>query len=355
MAELIQYLVRKENLEIHLVLYGITREIFYPVPENVIVHRPKFEFNNDKRLYYTIRTLWYLRTKAKQINPVSILSFGEYWNNFVLLSLLGLDFSIYVSDRSQPDKSLGKFHDALRKWLYPKAAGVVAQTRIAQKIYSTYYSNDNIVVIGNPVRKILEKREKIQRENIVLSVGRLIKSKHHDDLIRLFANINKDGWKLVIVGYDHLKQKNMGRLKKLIKELGMEGKVILAGKQADVERFYLRSKIFAFTSSSEGFPNVIGEAMSSGLPVVSFDCVAGPSEMIEDGRNGFLIPLFDYDQFAKKLSVLMDDKSLREKMGENAKESIAKYSPDIIGEKFYRIISNKNKTRNRDVDLVHSY
>jgi len=338
MAELCSYFSAKGRHEIHLVLYGITREIFYTIPEGVIVHRPKFPFNNKRRFISTLKTLIYLRTEIKSIDPRSILSFGEYWNSFVLLALFGLGQRVYVSDRSQPDKSLGVIHDRLRKWLYPRAEGVIAQTRKAREIYRLIYPHSNMVSIGNPVRTIRNGHNGKARENIVLSVGRLIRSKHHDELIRLFAEINDDDWKLVIVGYDHLKQKNMDRLKLLTRELGVEDRVELTGKRNDIERFYLKSKIFAFTSSSEGFPNVIGEALSSGLPVVSFDCIAGPAEMVEDGVNGFLVPLFDYELFRSRLSLLMRDEALRERMAIEARQSIGKFSPEIIGEKYYEFI-----------------
>ena len=88
-------------------------------------------------------------------------------------------------------------------------------------------------------------------------------------------------------------------MRRIIADNNAEDKVFLEGKQADVETYYFKSKVFAFTSSSEGFPNVIGEAMSARLPVIAFDCIAGPSEMIKDNENGFLIPLFNFGQFRR--------------------------------------------------------
>ena len=161
-------------------------------------------------------------------------------------------------------------------------------------------------------------------------VGRLIESKHHDKLIEMFARVVIPGWKLLIVGYDHLKQKNMSKLKKLISELNVEDRVILVGKQKNVDYYYLKSKIFAFTSSSEGFPNAIGEAISAGLPVVTYDCIAGPSEMIINSSTGFLIPLFDRDQFREKLELLMRSKELREKFGIHGQRVIEKFIKDHL-------------------------
>jgi glycosyltransferase involved in cell wall biosynthesis len=138
----------------------------------------------------------------------------------------------------------------------------------------------------------------------------------------------------------------MERLQKLVTDLDATDKVVLAGKQFNVEQYYLKSKIFAFTSSSEGFPNVIGEAMSAGLPVVAFDCIAGPSELIRDNVNGFLIPLFDYQLFREKLEELMDNEHLREKFGAAAAISIKQFSVESIGEKFYSFLLNNNAEKN---------
>jgi glycosyltransferase involved in cell wall biosynthesis len=344
MAELAGYFVLKNEYDIHLILYGITREQFYSVPEEIQIHKPGFRFNNRYRLIHTIRTLFFLRFRVKKIQPISILSFGEYWNNFVLLALLGLKYPVYVSDRSQPDKSLGQVHDKLRKWLYPKATGIILQTQKAKEIFLSRHRHDSIAVIGNPIRQIKEKSLFSNREKVVLMVGRLIKSKNQDILLELFARVSPVDWKLVFVGYDHLKQQNMDRLKQLAEELSVADRVVFAGKKDNIEDYYLRSSIFAFTSSSEGFPNVIGEAMQAKLPVVAFDCVAGPSEMITDGKNGFLVPLFNRQEFEIKLKLLMDDVLLRERLGAEAYKSIQRFNKEVICEMFYSFVTQNSPT-----------
>lgn len=335
MSELAGYFCQKSNVEVHLVLYGKNTDIFYYIPDTAIIYKPKTVFNDKFRQFYTLGRLFFIRQTVKKIKPDAILSFGEYWNSFVLLALFGLPHPVFISDRCSPDMKFGAFHKFLRKILYNKAEGVIAQTEKARQLYNTQFKNFNISVIGNPIRKIDIKKSTISRENIVLTVGRLIESKHHDKLIEVFADIQTDDWQLVIVGDDALNQKNMIKLKKLIHELKMDDKIILAGNQSDVDSFYLKSQIFAFASSSEGFPNVIGEAMSAGLPVVSFDCVAGPEELIHDSSDGFLVPLFEYDKFKEKLKLLMNDQNLCRTMGKCGSETIQRFSIDIIGTKFY--------------------
>ena len=336
MAELLTYFAVRDKYELHLILYGIKREIFYDVNKNVIIHKPAFKFNNNFRLFFTFRTLLYLRKEIKNIKPDSILSFGELWNSFVLLATIGLRSNIYISDRCNPQKKYKIFNSILRKMLYKKATGIIAQTNKAAAVYKELFKNNNISVIGNPIREI--KQNGIKKENIVLTVGRLIETKHHDLLIKMFLNSAPPDWKLIIVGDDAQKQKNKIKLERLIYELNAKERVFLIGTQKNIDEFYLRSKIFAFTSSSEGFPNVIGEAQAAGLPVISFDCIAGPSDLIEDGKNGFLIPLFEQKMFEDKLRLLISDENLRERLGNSAKETIKKFSVSAIGDKFEKFI-----------------
>jgi glycosyltransferase involved in cell wall biosynthesis len=216
--------------------------------------------------------------------------------------------------------------------------GVIVQTKTAEGIYRKILPNTSLHVIGNPIRKI-SPIETIKKENIVLTVGRLIQSKHHDELIKLFVELNTPGWKLIIVGGDALRQSNFIKLQKLVSELNANDRVILTNNQNDVDIFYRRSKIFAFTSSSEGFPNVIGEALSAGLPVVAFDCIAGPSEMIEDGENGFLVPLFDFGFFKSKLVSLMQDDFMRDRMSKNAINIQNRFSKELISEIYLSTIT----------------
>ena len=329
----------RKNLEIHIVLYGIKRDVFYTLDPAIIVHKPSFEFDNKNRTKSTIKTLFYLRKKIKNIQPDTVLSFGEYWNNLVLLATLGLKAPIYIADRSTPLKNLGKFQNMLRRYLYPKAHGLIVQTEKASQLYKKKFKSLKIKVIGNPISNIVVQKT-IQRENIILTVGRLIETKHVDRLIKIFSKLKVTDWKLVIVGANAKKQNTKEKLEHLVNYLKLEDQVVFAGNQKDVTSYYLKSKIFAFTSSSEGFPNVIGEAMAAGLPVVAYNCMAGPSDMINDSENGFLIPVFDDELFLSKLKTLMSNDDLRILMGANAKASIKKFNQNNISEKYLDFILN---------------
>ena len=338
-SELANSYAMNADIDLHMILYGIERDIFYSLDKNITVHKPEYEFNNKQRTLSTIKTLFFLRRKIIELNPDTVLSFGEYWNNMVLLASLGLRVPVFIADRSAPMKDLGKFQNLLRKYLYPTSEGLIVQTDKASKIYKQKFKNLGISVIGNPTSSMPPKKI-IQREKSILTVGRLIKTKHIDRLIKIFSELDAPDWKLVIVGDNDKKQNTIEKLESLAKDLNIADQVIFVGNQKDVISYYLKSKIFSFTSSSEGFPNVIIEAMSAGLPVVAYDCMAGPSEIITNGEDGFLIPLFDDEMFVKKLEFLIKNENVRIGMGFRASLNSVRYNIDIISQQFLKVILN---------------
>jgi GalNAc-alpha-(1->4)-GalNAc-alpha-(1->3)-diNAcBac-PP-undecaprenol alpha-1,4-N-acetyl-D-galactosaminyltransferase len=332
MTELANDFVRQGH-DVHLVFFGIHRDVFYTLDPAIVLHRPAFAFDNRRRLLSTLRTLWFVRQCVSSLRPWAALSFGQYWNSFVLIALAGTGIPVFISDRSQPDKKLSRTQEWLRRLLYPRAAGIVAQTGYAGAFMKRIIGHSNIRVIANPVREIGAGKT-ASRERMVLTVGRLIKTKHHDELIKTFLRAAMPDWRLVIIGDDALKQDNRAHLETIICEHGAVDRVELAGARKDVDDFYRRAGIFAFTSSSEGFPNVIAEAQSAGLPVVAFDCVAGPSELIRDGENGYLVNLFDYDTFSQRLRLLMEQPDLREQLGAAAKSSVQSFYVPAIANQY---------------------
>src|SRR5690554_3033882 len=182
MVLLLHEFSKNKDVEVSLLLIGKTRQIDFELPSNINIYSPSFDFKPNKRTLSTVKTLKFIRKTIKEINPNSILSFGEYWNNLVLLSLYGLKYPVYISDRSQPNKNLGKLQNKLRDKLYPNAAGYIAQTTMAGDIARKNKWNTNIEIIGNPINQVTDNYM-MEKENLILTVGRLITTKHIDELI----------------------------------------------------------------------------------------------------------------------------------------------------------------------------
>ena len=129
-------------------------------------------------------------------------------------------------------------------------------------------------------------------------------------------------------------------------ELGCQEKIDFLGIVKDVKRLYSKSAIFAFTSTLEGFPNALAEAMAAGCACISFDCVAGPSDIIDDGINGILIPVGNDTLYKEKLQLLMEDQGLRERFSIAAKEKMNQFEASYISNKFYNFITEEVENSN---------
>lgn len=337
MSALMNFCVQKGD-EVHLVLYAKNRTIYFPLDSKVVIHEPSFGACSSDNLY-ALKSVLFIRKTVKKIKADRMVSFEEKWNRLALLATVGLNIKSIISNRNNPYRDYGFVDRKLAGWLYPKADLLIAQTQIAKEVYEKRYRLKKCIVIGNPINQLDVDFSTYKRENIVVSVGRLMKSKNHDRLVRIFSKTDYKDWKLVIVGGDFANQDNSAKLKKIISELHLEDNVVLAGSQKDVNSYLLKSKIFAFTSEMEGFPNVIGEAMAAKLPVVSYDCVAGPRDMITDGKDGYLIPVHDDNSFSEKLNKLMTNENLRSKMADNAVRSICRFDSETILLKFYKAIA----------------
>ncbi|MEX0450060.1 glycosyltransferase [Spiribacter sp. 221] len=337
MSTLMEQFVHQSLFEVDLVLYGRRRTRFFEVPTSVRVHEPRFDFDSYSRWLSTALTARFLRETLKRLQPDRVLSFGELWNSFVLLSALGRTQEIVVSDRCQPVKRFRWHQEVLRRWLYPHANKVIVQTEMARAHYRARFPSARFCVIGNPVAEVTDSQPS-ERDKTILNVARLISTKHHDRLIRMFASLASDDWDLVILGDDAQSQTHRARLEALAGSLGVAERVSIMGTVEDVEDYYRRASIFAFPSSSEGFPNALAEAMAHGMSCVSYDCCAGPGDLITEGETGYLVPVFDDAAFADRLERLMADGGLREEMGRKAKESMKAFAAHRIAQQYAEAI-----------------
>jgi GalNAc-alpha-(1->4)-GalNAc-alpha-(1->3)-diNAcBac-PP-undecaprenol alpha-1,4-N-acetyl-D-galactosaminyltransferase len=338
---LLSELSKVDGLELHLLLYGRRRDLFYSLAPGVITHLPDFAFSDYSRPVATLKTIFFIRNSLKKIRPDAVFNFGEKWNNLVLGACLGARLPIFVSDRCQPDKKLGFLHEALRRVLYPRAKAVIAQTSFAESVYRKMMPNARYQVIPNPI-VIPPEVEAIKREPLILSVGRLIETKHHDRLIKIFHQRRERHWKLAILGDDPLGGKTRDRLRELCVSLGEDANVELPGTVSDVASWYGRASIFTFTSSSEGFPNALAEAMSYGLPCIAYDCIAGPRDLLGPSTFGFLVDLFDDDSFLEKLDRLAASEPLRRELGATARTSMNRFASAQVARLYLQLLPDRN-------------
>lgn len=175
------------------------------------------------------------------------------------------------------------------------------------------------------------------RQRVIMGAGRFVRAKGFTDLIRAFALVAPEfpDWRLRIFGDGPLRD----TLISTARDLGVAGRVEIAPPTAHIETEWSRASIGALASRYEGLPLVLLEARGAGLPVVAYDCVTGPREIIEDGEDGYLVGVGDVEGFADRLRRLMSDDDLRERMGSNATASLARFAPDVVAEQWSKLFT----------------
>lgn len=315
-----------QNIEVHLIeLVGWPR--FYKADDNVMHHKP-LSGKSARFMQQAFQSIWRLRKKISKIKPDALLAFGDRYNSLSVLSSLGLSASVYVSDRQNPFLSNGRLIDGLNRIFYKRANGIIAQTEKAKSIQQVKYRHNNIKVIGNPFAPPVAI--KTERKHLILNVGRFGDQKNQQLLVSFFDEIQTGGWQLQFFGDGYKKSLTVEAINKSHKKDRIE----IKGFDSQIIEQYQKASIFAFTSTSEGFPNALGEAMAHGCACIAFDCVAGPSDLIDGGVNGFLIPVGDHAQYKEKLQRLINEPDLRERFGKAAHEKMKQFSIDKIAKQY---------------------
>ncbi|MGW0084047.1 stealth conserved region 3 domain-containing protein [Streptomyces sp. NPDC003393] len=194
-------------------------------------------------------------------------------------------------------------------------------------------SAPRIEVIPNALPAGFRPRSTLQTRTVV-TAGRLVGEKQLDHAIQAWALIAPyhPSWTLRIFGDGPLS----GALRRQINHLGLHDSVQLNGNSPHLAEEWAKASIALMTSRNEAFPLVLMEAQAAGVPVVSYDCPNGPREIILDGQTGVLVPPGDVEALAQRLDQLMRDDAMRHRMGAAAAESITRFAPPLVNERWER-------------------
>lgn len=180
---------------------------------------------------------------------------------------------------------------------------------------------------------------------IILSAGRLTRQKGFDYLVKAAVQVfaRHPDWEWWICG----EGEERPALEQQIRQAGLEGKVRLLGNIHGIEDYYRRAGIFVLTSRSEGFGLVLTEAKRFRLPVVSFRCPCGPSEIVLDGKNGFLVDCFQTDTLADRVCQLIEQPHLRRMFSDNALLDAEKFGLPQITQQWRALLEALPEKRRR--------
>lgn len=202
---------------------------------------------------------------------------------------------------------------------------LVVLTREDQKDWEK--TNSNVAQIYNSLPYESEVVSTLESKSMI-AVGRLSYEKNYEEMVRVWTIVSQrhPDWKLNIWGGGELKDIIQAR----IDEAGLTKNVILRGQTNNISQEYLNNSAYIMTSRHEGFPMVLLEASSSGLPLIAYACKCGPSDIINDGQNGFLLNQGDTYAMAEAICKIIEDAQLRKYMGRTSKIRSEEFSQENI-------------------------
>ena len=222
-------------------------------------------------------------------------------------------------------------------FLYKFADAVTILTHYDMEFFKK--RNSKVVVMPNPSSFEPIEEQNLSREKVIVAIGSLDRYHHKglDNLIDIGKDLHKKhpDWKLHIIG-----EGDVGRefLEKRILELGLSDFITLVGYRSDIKDILANSSIFVLSSRFEGLPMALIEATSQGIACVAYNCVSGPSDIIEDEVNGLLIEDQNQIEMTKGILRLIESEELRRRLGDKAISASKKFSLERVGKQWGDLI-----------------
>jgi glycosyltransferase involved in cell wall biosynthesis len=209
---------------------------------------------------------------------------------------------------------------------YAQYAKYLKDTR---KLYQIYNLTDFSVT----------RKEYQEESKKIISCGYLAHIKGFDMLVEVAAGVfeKHPDWTWDIYG-EGAEREN---IQKKIEAYHLGNNLFLKGYTDNINELYGKYSFFVLTSRAEGMGMVLIEAQKSGLPCVSFDILCGPSDVITDGKNGYLVPPFSIQTMIKRINTLIENQELRKSFSENSERNLEEFRKDIIVEKWIAMLENK--------------
>jgi glycosyltransferase involved in cell wall biosynthesis len=348
LANKINYLTATDDFEVYLITSEQRENKFcYDMDERLIHH--DLGINYDRKLSYyhpknikkVPRHYLALRTKLKEIKPhivvVCNFSFDYYFIPFMpkdIVKIKEYHSSRYFENlKRKAIKSIfGKLFHKFNDYIELKYDYLAVLTESEKQ----YYKSNNTVVIPNGLTNFPTNASKLT-EKQAISAGRINTVKQFDKLIMAWKDVvkNHPDWKLNIYGDGDALY--IGYLQKMIDDYGINKQVELLGTTSNLESKMLDSSFYVMSSSTECFPMVLLEAMSCGLPVISFDCPHGPSNIITNNVDGILVDPDNTQQLANVITLLINNDNDLKNKGKMARENIKRFDQKIIMEKWIEL------------------
>ena len=330
-------LAEKFGYEVHLLsLNEIGKEPFFSFSDKVHQHSIAVAGNP---IQYFLHYKKGIQKLVDDIQPDLISVCDDALKGFFLPQIINTKAkwiheshaSLLLGDKGSGVPFLKKTQHQLKQVLGKRFSKIILLTEGNRKEWEL----NNVVVIPNPAPFETIQFSTLQNKKII-AVGSYSFNKGYDLLLNIWEPIEKDfpEWELHIYGRDTKKNLQPLAEQQYLKNIHFHDPV------SDIGAKYLESSIMVLPSRSEGFGMVLIEAMSFGLPVISFDCPNGPKDIISNNEDGFLIENGNTYEFAEQLKSLMLHENVRQEMGAKGRQNVKRFAPEIIAKQWDQLFKS---------------
>lgn len=332
-------------------------EEFKEIDSRIKLFQPKYYRESTPKWFYIVYNYLRLKSVSNQFKYDRILSFGEHFNGFNILALWKHRKRLFVLDRMNPELNCGFPNEYLRRNIYKYTKGLIAQTDFAKEVLYLKTNHPNIRVIRNFLSlndKVIKELQEVRSENSLMEsplpqllfVGRLSPEKGVSTLIESALKLINDDAKfqLNIVGegvlMDELMLKYstaMATSKRTTNE-NITPIISFHGAVSEPVGFFKSSHIFILPSLSEGFPNVLIEAMSAGMACIVSDRLKSKLPFLKGNENVVFFECENYMDLTDKINHILTDAVLWNKLSKNAMKLASWFQTDSILNEYLEVL-----------------
>lgn len=331
------------------------RPSFYPFPEKVRMTDLEINYSddNDKGIWKKITS--YLRKRKEHKRKLTALLLKEKPD--IVVSLYPSESS-FIPDIKDGSKKVLELHFNKFFRIQYGRKGIIGlidrwRTRQDERIVRRFdkfvvLTNEdkgywgglpNIEVIPNAAIHVSKNYSEVKNKRVI-AVGRLDYQKGFNRLIQAWKLVQHSGqfsdWRLDIFGQGEWQE----MLQQMIDEQGLQNTAKINPPTNAILNEYVHSSLLVMSSNYEGFGMVLVEAMSCGVPVISFDCKCGPKDIIQPGINGLLVPNGDIQALADAMMKVMEDEAYRKMLSLNARKVVDTYSEQAVMSQWIRLFTS---------------